>query len=253
MKLLKVLGDKLPSVFKNLTNDDSNLRNRPYDFYLVFGQKDMSKSPWIKTNWKLDFEPLFDLLIKESKFSKDTALRVTKYNSEKRISKKDNKEFLYQTEIKLGRLRWDNKSHNKWTTPNNTEYYFQDFELWTPIWTICEKRQVSPDIFITISNESHFENQGKIQFGYFIVIAIAKNLQVDSKPILRELSERINSKATILTTRKWGRPEKIGEWTFVNWIQDTFSNGIYKGKNMHSFDFNELEFEPKWEVIYRQK
>jgi hypothetical protein len=67
------------------------------------------------------------------------------------------------------------------------------------------------------------------------------------------LSERINAKATILKTRKWGKPEKAGSWTFGNWIQDTFSNGIYREKNMHKFDFEELEFEPVWEVIYRQR
>jgi len=70
---------------------------------------------------------------------------------------------------------------------------------------------------------------------------------------LRELSEKINSKATILKTRRWDKPENAGNWTFVNWIQDTFTNGIYKGKNLHSFDFDKLEFEPIWEVIYRQK
>ena len=70
---------------------------------------------------------------------------------------------------------------------------------------------------------------------------------------MKELSERINSKATILKTRRWGKPEKAGNWTFVNWIQDTFSNGIYKEKNLHSLEFDKLEFEPIWEVIYRHK
>lgn len=253
MKLIKELGNKFSNLYDSLTNADSSWENRPYDFYLIFGQKDEDKSPWITTNWKSDFEPFFELLIKKSEFSKNTALRVTKYKSEKRISKKDNQEFVYHSEIKLGRLKWDNKSHDKWTTPNNIENYFQDFQLWTPIWTICEKKQSPPDIYITVSNETDFENKRKTEFGYFIVIAIAKSLNLDSKTILKELSERINSKATILKTRRWGNPEKTGNWTFVNWIQDTFSNGIYKGQNLHLFDFDKLEFEPIWEVIYREK
>ncbi|MFB9109517.1 hypothetical protein [Flavobacterium gyeonganense] len=253
MKLIKELGNKFSNLYDSLTNADSSWENRTYDFYLIFGQKDEGKSPWITTNWKSDFEPFFDLLIKKSEFSKDTAIRVTKYKPEKRISKKNNQEFVYHSEIKLGRLKWDNKSHDKWTVPNNTENYFQDFQLWTPIWTITEKRQSPPDIYITFSNETDFENNRKTEFGYFIVIAIAKSLNLDSKPILRELSERINSKATILKTRRWGKPESIGNWTFVNWIQDTFSNGIYKGQSLHLVDFEKLEFEPIWEVIYRQK
>jgi hypothetical protein len=231
---------------------DTSWENRPYDFYLVFGKQEDNKLPWITENWNNDFQPFIDLLIKQCTTSKETGLRATKYKPEKRYSKKDNQEFTYHSEIKLGRLKWDDKSHEKWTTPNNTEYYFQDFELWTPIWTICEKRESPPDIYLTISNESGFENNRKIQFDYFMVVAIAKNLNIESKPILRELSERINSKLTILKTRKWGRPEKVGEWTFVNWIQDTFSNGIYQGQNLHSIEFDKLKIEPTFEIIYKQ-
>lgn len=136
---------------------------------------------------------------------------------------------------------------------NNVDNYFLNFELWTPIWTICEKRQSPPEIFITISNERDFEDKREIQFGYFIVVAIAKNLKLNSKPILKELSERINSKVTIYKTRRWGKLEKAGNWTFVNWIQDTFSAGIYKGQSLHSIDFTEIEFEPTWEVIYKHR
>jgi len=252
MKVIKELGNKLTILYDNLTNADSSW-SRQYDFYLIFGQTDPNKSPWIKNNWKSDFEPFFELLIKQTENFKETGLRVVKYKPEKRISKKDNKEFIYHTDIKLGRLKWDEKSHEKWTINNNLENYFLNFELWTPIWTICDKKQKSPDIYITISNERDFENKRDIKFGYFIVVSIAKSLKFDSKPILRELSEKINSKVTILKTRRWDKPENAGNWTFVNWIQDTFTNGIYKEKNLHSFDFDKLEFEPIWEVIYRQK
>jgi hypothetical protein len=248
-KAIKLVSDKVESL--NLL--DIRCDNRPYDFYLIFGQNEEGKWPWITNNWKSDFEPYFDLLIKQVDNGKETGIRAIKYKPEKRVSKKDNQEFIYFSEVKLGRLKWDEKSHEKWTIQNNVDNYFLNFELWTPIWTICDKKQSTPDIFITISNERDFENKRDIKFGYFIVVAIAKSLKLDSKPILRELSEKIESKITILKTRKWGKPEKAGNWTFVNWIQDTFSNGIYKGKNLHSFDFDELEFEPIWEVIYRQK
>jgi len=252
MKFIKQLGNKFISLYDNLTNSDSSWC-RKYDFYLIFGQTDENKSPWIADNWNKDFQPYFDLLIKQTAYLKETGIKVTKYQPEKRISKKDSKEFIYHSEIKLGRLKWDEKSHDKWTIPNNTDYYFQGFELWSPIWTVCEKRQTPPDIYITISNQQDFKNQRDIQFGYFIVVSIAKNLNLNSKPILRELSERINSKATILKTRRWDQPEKVGNWTFVNWIQDTYSGGIYKEQSLHSFNFSELEFEPIWEVVYKEK
>lgn len=251
------LVEKAKQFFKDkldtLRELDNGWSSRAYDFYLIFGQNTESESPWINSNWEIDFEPYLDSLIKQVETQKETGIRAIKYKAEKRIAKKDGEEFVYHSEMKLGRLRWNFKSHQKWTVQNNTDNYFLNFELWTPIWTVCEKIDSPPDIFITITNERDFENTRDLQFGYFMVVAVAKNLKIDSKPILRELSEKINSKATILKTRRWGKPENVENWTFVNWIQDTFSAGIYKGQNLHSLDFNTLEFEPVWEIIYRQK
>jgi hypothetical protein len=252
MKIIKELGNKFVELYDSITNTDSSW-DRLYDFYLIFGQTDENNSPWVTTNWKSNFEPHFDSLIKQIGNSNDTGIRAVKYKPEKRISKKDNEEFTYHADVKLGRLKWNEKSHEKWTIPNNIEYYFSNFELWNPIWTICDKRQSPPDIYITISNERDFENKRNVEFGYFIVIAIAKNLKINSKSILEELSKKINSKATILKKRRWSKPETVGNWTFVNWIQDTFSNGIYKGQNLHLIDFDSIEFEPTWELIHREK
>jgi len=49
-----------------------------------------------------------------------------------------------------------------------------------------------------------------------------------------------------------GVPKKEGKWTFRNGIQDTFSSSIYE-KELHSVNFSELEFEPIWKIIHRQK
>ena len=245
------LLNKFSNLYNSLTKTDSGW-NRIYDFYLIFGQTDENKFPWITSNWKSDFETYFDALIKKTENSKETGIRALKYIPEKRISK-NNEEFIYHSEVKLGRLKWDEKSHEKWTIPDNTEIYFQNFELWTPVWTVCEKKQSPPDIYITISNQQDFENKTNIQFDYFIVIAIAKDSKIDSKTIVKEFSEKINSKATILKTRRWNKPEKAGNWTFRNGIQDTFTSGLYQDKNIQDFEFNELIFEPEWEIIYREK
>ena len=200
MKLIKELGNKFVNLYDSLTNADSSWE-RPYDFYLIFGQTDEHKSPWITTNWKTDVEPYFDLLIQKTEKVKETGIRVVKYKSEKSISKKDNKAYAFHAEEKLGRLKWDGKSHEKWTMPNETEGYFLNFELWSPFWTTCDKRQSPPDIYIKISNERDFENKRNIKFGYFVVVAIAKSLKIDSAPILKELSEKINAKTAVPNLR----------------------------------------------------
>lgn len=250
--MLKKLGNKFVRIYDNLTNADSGW-DRKYDFCLIFGQTEETKSPWKSNIWKSDFEPYFDLLIKQTENLKENGIKVLKYNVENRISKKNNKEFKYHSEIKLGKLKWDEKSHDKWTIADRIDNQFLNFEFWKPIWTICDKKQMPPDIFITISNERDINNKRNIKFGYFIVIAIAKNLNIDFKPILSDLSEKINSKATIVKTRRWSKPEKAGDWTFGNSIQDTFSNGIYKSQDVHNFEFDQLNFEPEFEIIYKHK
>lgn len=83
-----------------------------------------------------------------------------------------------------------------------------------------------------------------------MVIAVAKNLNSDSKPILKEFSEKIELKATIFKARRCGKPEKFGDWTFLNWLQDTYKV-LYKGERLRTFDFNSVEFQPHWEVLYK--
>lgn len=249
--------EKVINLFKSIYDEynqpDNGWYYKPYDFYLIFGQQEESQSPWIKSNWESNFEPYFDKLIKQTEDANKTGVRVLRYKPEKRIAKKDKKEFIYHSEIKLGRLNWDSKSHCKWTIESNLGNFFRDIEIWTPRWTICETRDSPPDIFITITNERDFEEKRRIKFGYFIVIAIAKNLKIDSRPVIKEMSEKINSKATVVKARKWGKPDKSGNWKFVNWIQDTGSNGIYQEQNLHAFDFEEIKFEPVWEIIYKEK
>lgn len=252
MKLIKELVNKFVELYDRVTNADSSWTNRSYDFYLIFGQTDESKSPWITKKWKSDFEPYFNLLIKQVEITKETGIKAIKHKPEKRISKKSNQDFVYHSEVKLGRLKWDNKSHDKWTTPNSSENYFQSFELWAPIWSICKKRDTPPELYITITNQRNFQNKRKIEFGYFIVIAVAKSLNIDSKKTVRKLSEKISSKATIYKTRRWGQQERFGDWTFLNWIEDTYIV-LYKNKDLHTFDFDKIEFQPYWEVIYRHK
>jgi len=43
MKLI----DKLSDFYDKFTNADSDWKNRSYDFYLLFGDKDESQSPWL--------------------------------------------------------------------------------------------------------------------------------------------------------------------------------------------------------------
>ena len=131
-----------------MSNADSSLENRSHDFYLIFGQLDESKSPWITANWKSDFEPYFNLLIKHTENSNDTGIRAIKYNPEKRISKKDNKEFIYHSEVKLGRLKWNEKSHEKWTTSGKLKITFSILNFGTRLGQFTTKDNHLPTFIL---------------------------------------------------------------------------------------------------------
>ncbi|OXA85360.1 hypothetical protein [Flavobacterium hercynium] len=247
------LFDKAINLFDKFIKADVDSENRAYDFYLLFGDTDENKSPWLKSNWYTIFKPYFETLLTPVDTLKETGIYVNKFKAENRLTKKDGEQFIYLSEMKLGHLKWDDKSHDKWTIENGSEEYFEHFELWTPSRTICEKRQIAPDIFISIANQRDFDTKRNVQFGCFIVVAVAKSLKIDARSVLAELSKKANIKATVVKSRRWGVPEKNGKWIFCNGIQDTFSAGIYKEQDLHSIDFNDVEFEPFWEIIYQQK
>ncbi len=227
---------------------------RRFRFYLIFGEVQNGKLPWHKTEWNELYEPLLSRVLQLSPKYKNTGVRVLEYKKEVLKSKKDNKEFDYYSDLKLGRLKWDNKSHQKWTTEVDSDIKFNSFESWTPIWTICDRNNLAPDIFISIQNEEDSKQRFmNLQFDFFIVIAIAEDLKLNCNPIISDFSKEINAKRTICQTRHWNKAgsDKNKNWTFNNWIQDTWSNGIYKGQSLHNFNFDDLIFEPYWEIIYK--
>lgn len=222
---------------------------RKFQFYLIFGNKSENNEPWKEEQWKSIYEPSFKQILDFSNYFNKTALRVLEYS-------KKSKEDQNFSIAKLGRLTWNDKSHEKWTLKTNDDKKFTHFESWTPTWNICEKIDSAPDIYISIWNESHhIINDKNREFNFLISIAIAADLDANCTEIIKILSKKINAKRTIYNIRPWGRGtrDKTETWQFVNSIQDTISYGIYKkGKtrNIHDTPFNDLEFEPYWEIIH---
>lgn len=232
-------------VYRALTRDNSkDWLYRRYYFYLLFGQSTNADYPWDNKFWTDQLEQIIDKILAKSTEYKNTGIRVLKY--EKQADSK-------YKEVKHGRLRWDRESHEKWTIQHQSEIDFREFELWTPIWTRCEKADSPPDIFISINNERDIRNVSTRQFDSFVVLAVATDMNIDCKYEIIELSKKLNSRKTVCHIRKWskGKRDKDKNWKFPNWIQDTFSNGIYRGKSLHKFDFKDIVFDEQyWEIIY---
>jgi hypothetical protein len=226
---------------------------REYHFYLIFGVNRPGREPWSRKEWTERFEPLFRQVIEISPQSKNTGLRVLEYK------KKENSE--YYGDIKLGRLRWDAKSHDKWTIgEENKDIVFSHFAAWTPIWTICDKTKNWPDIYVSIHYERYFERSIPLEFKFeyqfdtLVVLAVATDLGAIPAGLVEQLSEAFCAKRTVCTRRSWlhGRKDKGGKWAFINSIADTNSMGMYKDAQrliFHTVPFAEVQWEPYWEVI----
>jgi hypothetical protein len=220
-----------------------------YNFYLIFGENSPGREPWLENEWFNNFEPLFNKIIEISPYKKDTGLRV--YEMEKKDESNE-----YYKEYKLGKLNWDKKSNEKWTLRTNDKRYFMNFQSWTPRWTICDKIKDAPDIFLSISNENYPNNKTALEFDTMVVIAISESIGTIDIETIKELSKNFNSKRTVYTKRGWfkGKPDDNGKWNLHDWMDCISSgNGIYKAAknlNMHTIEFNKIEFEPYWEIIY---
>jgi len=239
--------DKIRKLWKYISTRDSVGWAREYDFYLFFCKSENGNCPWSLDVWYQQIEPLINSIIIQSPEYKNTALRVFKYD-------KPN-EHEYYRELKLGRLRWNKKSHDKWTEGNENDNYFESLELWTPIWTQCNKKQLPPDIYFKIENEEFLYKEKKLDFNVFITLAIAKDLKLNCNELIVKLSEKLYSLETVYHGRRWNKPpkDKNENWTFSNWIQDTISNGIYRKKSLHDFKWDEIVFDPSyWQIIYKK-
>lgn len=56
--MIEKVKNLIKSKIDEFSQLDNGWDNRPYDFYLIFGQNDETKSPWIKSNWENNFESI---------------------------------------------------------------------------------------------------------------------------------------------------------------------------------------------------
>ncbi|PKV44788.1 hypothetical protein CLU92_2137 [Janthinobacterium sp. 61] len=151
--------------------------------------------------------------------------------------------------IPFGRLGWDAKSHAKWThTPQTTEVRFMSLEAWAPTWTICEKDDQAPDLFLALANESLLGLAGKtLQFSQRLVCAIATDMGPEAAATLRlslaQLAAQQEAVVFAHTQRQWGRAAYGG---FTGAIQDMLIGGLFQPDDPHARSIDAATFREPW-------
>ncbi len=216
-----------------------------YHFYLVFSTHEKGRSPWHQSQWLGRVEPILRRLISASAYTKDLSIDV--------LSGEDDKPYF--KDIKHGRLSWKKESFDKWTLSEERKAIIYEVKVVVPRYSVCERKEMNPDIFISMQTEDPLSTRSekpRFHFDVLTVVAIKDGLAVDHRSQLIELSKAMNSKVTIYRKRRWDSGLKRGNWTFYNWIMDTHANGIYKGRSLHEFDSSSIQFEPVFEVVYKK-
>ena len=155
--------------------------------------------------------------------------------------------------IAFGRLGWNATSHAKWThTAETTEARFMSLEAWAPTWTVCEKDDQAPDVFLALANESLLGLAGKrLQFSQRLVCAIAADMGPQAAATLQaalaQLAARQDAVVFARTHRQWGRASAYGGFTAA--IQDMLIGGLFRQDDPHARPLDDATFREAWERL----
>ena len=155
--------------------------------------------------------------------------------------------------IPFGRLGWDAKSHAKWThTAETSEARFMSLEAWAPTWTVCEKDDQAPDLFLALANESLLGLAGKhLQFSQRLVCAIATDMGPEAAATLRQALAQLAAQQDAVvfarTHRQWGRASPYGGFTAA--IQDMLIGGLFQADDPHARPLDDAAFQDAWTLL----
>ncbi|HJY75540.1 MAG TPA: hypothetical protein VKE95_02860 [Burkholderiales bacterium] len=213
-----------------------------YDAYVVLGAPDCPPL-W---SWKIwqRFLPAIDSLIQTARGK--PAVRSTQYLPDG------------AGVVKFGRLGWKLSDHQKWThgSPTNSDasksWSFLSLEVWAPAWTVCEREDLAPDVFLSIADESRGGGYGQdLLFNPVVVFALVAALAQRQTPevsaVVSTLRELSCAKLVGYQRRPWGKPS--GSIGFTNSIQDLAVSGLFRPGPRHKGELGFHLFADKWQPV----
>jgi len=119
--------------------------------------------------------------------------------------------------LSFGRMVWSEKNNIKWTSKyksgeNKIENLeFSDTEFWAPSWTICDKENISPSIFIKVDTSEN--GLLKEYFDETILIAVKKDNPIIEIDLIKRIFEKLDGNYLIKGVRQWGKEASENSWT----------------------------------------
>ena len=160
--------------------------------------------------------------------------------------------------VKFGRLGWKKSDHQKWShgSPTNQEeskcWSFLSLEVWAPAWTVCEREDRAPDVFLSMSNEALVGGyHQELLFNPVVVFAVVSELARLERSlaprVLSAFRELAAPKLVGYRQRPWGYPS--GSVGFTNSIQDLAVSGLFKAGPRHKGEVGFHLFTEHWQPV----
>lgn len=212
--------------------------SRDYDVFVLLAAPD-APGLWQSDQWTPFAAALAPVLAQtrsEGKGRGKAGVRSHQYNPQGKL-------------IAFGRMGWDDKSQARWTHgPDTSGARFMSLEAWAPTWTVCEKDDLAPDLFISLFNEPLLNAAGRpLLFGQRLVCAIATDLGADAAATMRQamtaLARQQQAPVFLHARRPWGKAALGG---FGSAIQDLALTDLFKLGDVHARPLDASTFRGQW-------
>lgn len=211
-----------------------------YDVYVLLGDPN-SEPLWYWRAWR-QLIPGIDALVRTARGR--ALMRSTQYLRD-RIGI-----------VRFGKIEWKEQHQQKWThlSPITLEvspnWKFSSTELWAPACAQCEREQLAPDLFLSISSEGYFVRT--LSFEPVVVAAVVRELAIREgtqvRFALKKMRELLNARLVAHQRRPWGRTALNG-LAFSDSIQDLHVNGLFKPGRRHEQPLGLDLFTDAWDQV----
>lgn len=168
-----------------------------YDVFVIL-TRNAESAPWLASNWAKISE-VFDPMMQRPRGS--AAVRSTQ------LAKGPGSPN--HRAISFGRIGWNAAGTAKWThakpgqLTSGQEAEFLTTEAWAPSWTVCQREQQAPDIYLACAARSGPELSG------MLVVAVAHAAGDDTLAQARQAVSNLGSVLSAGLVATWTRP-----WSF---------------------------------------
>jgi hypothetical protein len=216
--------------------------DRRYKAFVILGDP-AAEPAWTEPRWKLIADVLDPLMQK----ARDRA--AVRSSQLRKGPGSPN-----QRSISFGRIGWNPQGHKKWVhsaSANNTNEFILA-EAWAPSWTVCERENRAPDVYVTVRNHQYVQGE-PVTFNPILILAVGLNADdsiiATAQASADALSNILKSVLRVRCVRPWGIRRGLIFGVYTDVIGHLHTVGLFKPGPLNDRPPSVEMFKSKWEVF----